>query len=154
MDMRGNRHGLGVMVAFALGVVVNASSGRAAAPEGRYTFPSIGVVRDERTRLTWQQVTSAQTYTWEGAKAYCASLSLGGSGWRLPTVKELLTLVDDSRDVAPLIDTSAFPETRASTYWTGSVYVGALEAAWRVEFFNGATSGGPVTASSWVRCVL
>jgi Protein of unknown function (DUF1566) len=54
------------------------------------------------TKLTWQRSVPATTYAWDDARTLCSSgevTSLGDSGWRLPTKKELMTLVDYS--VAP-----------------------------------------------------
>jgi len=56
-------------------------------------------VRDARTGLTWF-TTYADTIglSWEKALAYCSGYTKGGkSDWRLPNIKELLTLVDDYR---------------------------------------------------------
>ena len=62
-----------------------------------YTDLGNGIVRDNVTGLEWQQVTAPGTYTWQQAIDYCNNLSLGGKDdWRLPTIKELSTLVDSS----------------------------------------------------------
>ena len=62
--------------------------------EMRYTTAG-GTVYDTKTKLTWQQAISSSTYTWADAQTYCAgvSMSLGGTGWRLPTLVELKTIV-------------------------------------------------------------
>src|SRR5262249_9568805 len=73
------------------------STAGAATPISRYSFPATGVVLDNKTTLTWQQTPPMSTFTLSGALSYCAGLNLGGTGWRLPTAKELLTLVDYSR---------------------------------------------------------
>ena len=41
--------------------------------------------------LEWQADVPDKRFTWKEAKDYAASL---GDGWRLPTIKELLILVD------------------------------------------------------------
>ena len=53
------------------------------------------VIFDNNTRLEWQQNISTDLHTWEQAKEYCGILS--GGDWRLPTPKELYTIVDNSR---------------------------------------------------------
>ena len=111
----------------AVGMAVGlAASARADAPAGQYQI-SNGTVYDTRTKLTWQQAVQGKSpayYTWDAAKTYCAGLSLGGMvGWRLPTVKELWTLMDLSVAVSvadpPLIDPDAFPST-GQTYFSSS----------------------------------
>ena len=90
-------------------------STRAAAPSGRYTVTG-ETVYDPRTKLTWQRSTPTTMYGSDDARATCASAAvaaaLGGAGWRLPTVKELSTLVDYSvPPPGPTIDAAAFPNT-------------------------------------------
>ena len=80
----------GVSATLAL---VLSSSVDAAAPSGHYVVTAgsgtgNGTVYDTKSKLTWQQTISTATYTWADAKTYCAGVgaSLGGTGWRLPTV--------------------------------------------------------------------
>jgi hypothetical protein len=81
------------------------------------------------------------------AKAYCASLSLGGvSGWRLPAVMELRTIVDLTR-TSPSIDVAAFPGTPSEHFWTSSPY------AWDVDFVDGYSYSLDVGFHYRVRCV-
>ena len=87
-----------------------------------YTDLGNGIVRDNVTGLEWQQATAPGTYTWQQAIDYCNNLSLGGKDdWRLPTIKELSTLVDSSIPYpGPTINTSYFPDTVASSYWSST----------------------------------
>jgi hypothetical protein len=128
------------------------------APAGRYVVTnggtSGGTVYDTKTKLTWQQTVPSTTYTWADAKTYCAGVgaSLGGSGWRLPTCKELQTIVDESR-TNPAIDTTAFSSTPASGFWSSSPLAGSSSDAWHVNFYNGSTYSYDVTNTLIVRCV-
>jgi hypothetical protein len=127
------------------------------APPGRYTFPASGTVYDTRTKLTWQQTVDTKLRKWADAKTYCASLSLAGSGWRLPTRSELLSLLDRTRS-SPAIDPTAFPNAPATQFWTGTASLpqagtGAAQA-WLVDFTDGnAWFNGVSTAVYRVRCV-
>jgi hypothetical protein len=58
--------------------------------------------------------------------------------WRMPTQRELLTLVyaDGS---SPSIDPTYFPNTPASGFWSGSTYVPGPSLAWFVFFDGGLT---------------
>jgi hypothetical protein len=111
-----------------------------------------GTVYDTKTKLTWQQAVPSGTYIWAGAKTYCAGLNLGGTGWRLPTVKELQTIVDDSQ-TDPAIDTKAFPSTPTDYFWSSSPAAGSPSDAWFVHFFAGMTSSFDVPDACRVRCV-
>lgn len=57
-----------------------------------------GTVTDNATGLTWMQGDSGAGMNWESALAYCEGYSAAGSDdWRLPSVKELQSIVDYSR---------------------------------------------------------
>jgi hypothetical protein len=134
-------------------VVLSARISDANAPSGHYTSPLAGTVYDTKSKLTWQQSVQTTLYTQSGAAMYCASL---GSGWRLPTVKELVSIVDFSQTTAPLIDRSWFPGTAATdAYWTLTFVAGSSQNyAWIVSVYNGMTQTGLVTSKNYnVRCV-
>ena len=143
---------------------------RADAPPDQYAaFNQADVViTDSKTLLTWQRsVTTLTTFSGPfGAVAACSGLSLGGfpSGWRLPSYKELLTLVDESPHLeyptgAPVqiaIDGNAFPETPVGPpayYWTSSVDPNAAANLLVVEFNGGTGVSLTGTETAWVRCV-
>jgi hypothetical protein len=130
-----------------------ASSVGAAAPAGRYTV-SVGTVTDTKTKLTWQRVVPSTPRTWADAMAYCAGVgaSLGSTGWRLPTRKELQTIIDESR-TDPAIDPTAFPDTPAGAFWSSSPVVGSPSYAWNVYFYNGSTYDAAMLEAFSVRCV-
>jgi hypothetical protein len=84
-------------------------------PAGRYTYPSPGAVYDTATRLTWQGSPPAVGNTVDRTKAWstCRALTLNGTtGWRVPTLGELATLIEfwQGPDL-PTIDSTAFPST-------------------------------------------
>ncbi|MGC4119416.1 MAG: DUF1566 domain-containing protein [Myxococcales bacterium] len=58
-----------------------------APPAGNFQV-SNGIVTDQVTGLEWQQSLTDSLYDWADAKTYCTGLSLGGAGWRLPTLVE------------------------------------------------------------------
>ena len=133
-----------------LTVLSCSSLAHAEAPPDRYTFPSAGVVYDTRTKLTWQLELSGIGYTLEDATTYCASLSLAGSGWRLPLISELLTLVDLTQE-NPAIDSKAFPNTPPGGFWAspGS----NQDHGWSVRFREGDSHILGSGAQNFVRCV-
>ena len=63
-----------------------------------------------------------------------------GSGWRLPSRKELESLV--CRDCKiPKINTKIFPNTDPVPYWTGERNKFAKRHFWSVNFYTGNTYG-------------
>jgi hypothetical protein len=151
-----------------VGLVLVAASSRAAAPSGRYTVTN-GTVYDTKTKLTWQQAAPAGTsYGWGSsatagtAQNYCASLSLNGTGWRVPTLRELVTLVDYSQagGSTAMIDPTSFPSAAATCAWTTTAVVipspppvGWQPQGWQVCFGTGRPGIGAQPPSAGVRCV-
>jgi hypothetical protein len=120
-------------------------------PLRRYR-PAGGTVLDVGTGLTWQQTADATMRTWAEAKAACAALPLAGGGWRLPSMKELQSLIDDNR-ASPAIDPVAFPDTSSDPFWSGTPVAGFPDSAWRVSFMHGYTYDSKDFNPYLVRCV-
>ncbi len=135
----------------ALGFVFTfAGHVHADAPPGRYVATADTVI-DTRTGLIWQRASGPQL-DFQAANNYCANLALGGT-WRLPSIKELVTLVDYGR-AFPAIDSTAFPGTPTLATWSSTRRAGTpTQFALMIGFGNGATSYSPVTSAHWVRCV-
>ena len=85
-----------------LAVALYASTAMANAPYDQYAMfdQTSSTIQDVQTMLIWQrQVVHADS--WQGAQAYCDTLNLSqmmsyDCGWRVPSYKELLTLVDEN----------------------------------------------------------
>ena len=120
------------------------------APPERYTITS-GTVYDTQTKLTWQQVLGTTSYSWADAATYCAGLSLEGPGWRVPSIGELQTIVDEATN--PAVDASTFPMTPSEYFWSSSALVDDASRAWDTFFANGSTYSFALTMSKSVRCV-
>jgi hypothetical protein len=144
----------------ALGLMfVLARQANADAPQGRYQTTA-STVLDTKTGLTWQRVVVANTYPLSQAEGYCGSsqmsATLGGPA-RIPTVKELQTLVDyahTSTTSPATIDSTAFPSTPNDFFWTASPYAGSSTDYWFVQFGNAGYVGHDDQAHShYVRCV-
>jgi hypothetical protein len=100
-------------------------------------------VLDRETGLVWQQnPTASEPFTWAQAVDFCRRLPIGGRyGWRLPSLEELMTLVDPSTlslfSGAPLAPLPNF-------FWTASTVAENTNNAFLVSFVpNGS---GPLEA--------
>ena len=90
---------------------------------------------------------------WQEAPAYCEDLEWGGfNDWRLPSVVELSSIVDNGV-TSPSIDDDAFPETVSSYFWSSSSYTPNASDAWRVNFHYGYVANGAKNYPYYVRCV-
>jgi hypothetical protein len=127
-------------------------SGKADPVDGRYSFPNEDSVLDTQTGLSWQRTVDGTARSWQDAGRTCQSLDLSGSGWRLPSMKELQTLLDLSR-ATPALDPSAFPAAPPQQYWTSSPLAGSVTDAWFVDFGIGVANTTSRDSLSFVRCV-
>ena len=117
-----------------------------------FTDNGDGTVTDTSTDLMWQKASSS-VKTWEQALAYCEGLNLGAyTDWRMPTTKELRSLVDYSR-YNPTINTTFFPDTVSSYYWSSTNNVSHAENAWSVLFYDGDDSDDYKGYDNYVRAV-
>lgn len=120
---------------------VRAVRGGEVPSENKFVDNLDGTVTDTVTCLEWQQGTAditgngvADQMIWEDALAYAEGLSLGGhDDWRLPDISELTSIADYSTH-SPAIDTSAFPDTVPSLYWSATTYYWFPENAWAMSF--------------------
>ncbi len=122
------------------------------------------MVKDNVTGLVWEVKTDDDSvhdkdnkYNWYDAQdvfiAQLNSSNFGGhSDWRLPTIKELASIVDYGK-YKPSINTDFFPHTMWSEYWSStpnSCYPGV---AWYVLFGTGDDSNYGKPNSYYVRGV-
>lgn len=118
---------------------------------GDFTDHGDSTVTDNVTGLMWQRTEGGQK-AWEDALVYCETLDLAGyDDWRLPNIKELESLTDDTRS-GPAID-PLFPNVTASEYWSSTSFAGGTSDAWDVYFDSGYVSHNLKTSSFFVRCV-
>jgi hypothetical protein len=135
-------------LALLLGAPTPAPAAPACKPGPRFEVRTGGTVYDTVTRLEWQQASSATGMTWAAANTYCSA------GFRLPTVKELLSIVDLTVTSGARIDPTAFPGTPANGFWTSSPVSVMSSRAWIVGFSIGSTGYNPDTETPvYVRCV-
>ncbi len=118
---------------------------------------SNGIVTDNKTSLQWQDDYSdnggsIKEATWIDAINYCENLSLGGySDWRLPNIKELLSIADRSR-YNPAID-SLFQKVTSDGYWSATANANRIGYAWIVYFNDGYSNYRYKFGTRYVRCV-
>jgi len=100
-----------------------------------------GVVTDHVTGFQWQDnIGPRYAHFYNDADIYCKNLSLAGGGWRVPTIQELLTIVERGRRTNPVLDSTVFKnfsyDTSSSSsdndaYWT-STLSGQYNYRWKV----------------------
>ncbi|ACN17594.1 conserved hypothetical protein [Desulforapulum autotrophicum HRM2] len=169
----GVNHGTGHIKAYPatvsgpMGNYVRAVRGNSSYGVNDFEKNGDGTVTDHATGLMWQQANSKTVMDWKDALAYAENLTEGGySDWRLPTVKELQSIVDythspstgDAANLGPAIDTDFFDITALASgttdydpdygyFWTStSAYFGEDSPeyyyAWYVAFGSAVGQDG------------
>ena len=106
---------------------------------------------DPETGLEWQRESPGRM-TWLQAQRYAASLSLAGKkDWRLPTLKELETLLDRSQ-YRPVIRTG-IPFRDDLPNWSSTTFGTERDNAWIVMFDGAYVLSYYKTKSYYIRCV-
>jgi len=112
-------------------------------------------VSKKNTKLLWQDTGEVmdKVYTWNDAVKYCEDLSIDTfNQWRLPSYKELLTLIDYTTSDPAIVNIFQFVDV-SNNYWTYSKQVGQEKKAWIVYFYNGSTYIDNIDMENTVRCV-
>lgn len=125
--------------------------------EPNYLYNKNGTITDNLTGLLWQKTVSSDSMNWEEALAYCEGLVLAEQDdWRMPNIKELLSLVDFER-YDPAINRSYFPGNNLSrNFWSSTSdprKPGDAGWAYSVDFAWGSISHQSRDGYIPVRCV-
>ena len=100
----------------------------------------------------WQKAMAPGGFNWQLALDYCANLELGPySGWRLPAVNELSTLIDSNS--GSTIDTTYFPPPQAPVKLSSATHAYFIHDAWYVNFYNDFVGSWSKTVYDSVRAV-
>lgn len=119
-------------------------------------------VYDRATGLLWEQSGSEEAIPHSDATIYCDQLPLANKAWRLPTVEELLSLMEPPESSGDVYFDPAF-NSRQSWVWSADMrQVHGEElpgSAWMVDFSRsvvgaaGSVGWGLVVLPFHVRCV-
>jgi len=121
----------------------------------RFKDNTPGTVFDTKTGLTWTRCPLGMRWEdkscqdvpdrmdWNAAHTTIFELNNQKSGhigfrdWRLPTLEELGSLVE-SRCYEPAINSTIFPNTPNTGFWSGTLAKHSRQGAWLVYFRNGS----------------
>ncbi len=111
-------------------------------PTGDFIDNQDGTVTHKTTGLTWMRCALGQAWTGSTCSgeasfySYDQAVSLnrsfaGKSGWRLPNIAELQTIVEREK-TRPAINSALFPNTPSNGFWSSSPHVDDASYAWGV----------------------
>ena len=132
--------------------------------DSRYTDNGDETVTDNKTHLMWKKCTegltdttcttgAAATHTWKAALELASTTTFATyNDWRLPNIKELASLAAHDR-YNPAINSTIFPNTPSSGFWSSSPYANDSSNAWILNFDSGYDGYSIRSYSYYVRLV-
>ncbi|ERJ32115.1 DUF1566 domain-containing protein [Campylobacter concisus] len=114
------------------------------------------VVRDDIYKLMWQDgdLPPFRMY-YDKAVQYCENLNFAGfDDWRLPTVNELLSIIDYSKYSSAMNLAFKYADIPSGKYWSSTKSADDSSDVWVVDFDNGEDFRYSVSShKGLVRCV-
>lgn len=122
-------------------------------PDPRFAGTGNGTVTDNLTGLMWtedaQQIPGQMA--WTDALTACNNLEFAGyDDWRLPNLRELLSLVDYGESNPALPNSHPFMNVQFHRYWSSTTFAGNSEFAWRVGMSHGYAGSSSKTNMHYV----
>ena len=106
---------------------------------------------DPVTGMEWQRESPGRM-SWHQAQSYARSLALAGrSDWRLPSVRELESLLDRTKYRPEMRPEIPFRDTRS--YWSSTTFGSHRSNAWIVMFDGAYVLSYYKTNAYHVRCL-
>ena len=102
-------------------------------------------VLDRETGLVWERSPDTGTRDWLVAHRFCVDRAVGNrtrKGWRLPTVQEIVSLVDPTRNAPSLPAGHPFVNVHPDFYWSATTFGENPDLAWGAGFENDLTEPG------------
>ena len=110
-----------------------------------------GIVKDNNSKLFWQDNTTISNKSWIEAINYCESLNLGGySNWRLPNINELGSIIDHNSNSN--LD-KIFKQSTSDLYWSSTSHAAQTSIAWVINFKYGSNAYKTKDSKLSTRCV-
>ncbi len=110
-------------------------------------------ITDNITLLEWQHIPNQNLLTWEQALIHAENLTLAGySDWRLPNIKELQSLNDETH-INPSVNPILSTQIGIKKYWSSTTLPNQTLKAWYWDTQFGITTYDNKTNSNYVMCV-
>jgi hypothetical protein len=111
-------------------------------------------VCDNTTGYVWERSLDTTTRDFEAAIGHCSQRVVNGqTGYRLPTVKQLISLLDYSQSSPALPSGHPFKNVQQGFFWSATTNVAAPPFAWVVRFSFGFVGSFIKSNTGFVWCV-
>ncbi len=116
------------------------------------------IVFDRASGLMWAADGNAQgcdfgnSDEWHNAIVFANIVTFAGfTDWRMPSIKELFSIANYATVIG--IDTTFFPNTFSTAYWSSTTDRTTTTRAWIIDFIAGTVVQKTKTLISKLRCV-
>lgn len=111
-------------------------------PAIRYVNNSDDTITDNLTGLVWDKNANHGKKLWQNALDYVKSLNtsnyLGHNDWRLPNIREILSLWNyNYADSSTYLNSNGFSGFQLFDYWSSTTYFGDETKAWNALSYGG-----------------
>jgi len=134
--------------------------------KSKFTVNANGTVTDKKTKLMWMQCSIGQsgsdcsgageTFTYAYSLQQAININQTGfadfKDWRVPTLKELTSMVDLTCG-KPVLNTTAFPNVPKGWFWTSSPHNSNVYYAWMVYYEHAKHHTDVKYGTNYVRLV-
>lgn len=134
--------------------------------KSKFTVNTNGTVTDKKAKLMWMQCSIGQsgadcsgageTFTYEHSLQQAKIVNETGfanfKDWRVPSLKELTSMVDVTCG-QPVLNTTAFPNVPKGWFWTSSPHNSNTYYAWMVYFEHAKHHTDVKYGTNYVRLV-
>jgi hypothetical protein len=97
----------------------------------------VAAIPEEQGAVLWNEALDIVSGINNGTYSKC---SAGYNDWRLPNIKELLSLIDFSQCAPPLPSGHPFDNVQKWNYWSSTTSACFNDTAWRVDMYRGLVS--------------
>jgi len=131
----------------ALESLIDKEEGAPIVVSDRFTILPDGWIRDKKFGIEWGP-SSSKRMNFSDAEKYCVSV-----GGRLPTSKELMSLIDHGRREPATVEPFVKNTKTDDWYWSGTRCQWNSSCAWCVGFYGGSVGNGSEDGEYYVRPV-
>ena len=116
-----------------------------------YTDNGDGTIKDNAMGIIWEQEDDGELRDWNASNEYCKNLTKASLSWRMPTIDELVYLMDKGKTNPAIND--IFTNVK-NAYWSANDYLlSTADDAWTVNSFLGNTNDPDKNTTYYIRCV-
>lgn len=121
-------------------------------PGEGYRFIYIGLpyAIDIYTGLMWVRDSGNTVSSWGDGITACESSTVGGfTDWRMPTITELLSLLDFGGANPPYTYPNPFLGSYNASFWSSTTQKGTDTSAWGINYYAGSMNPGAKSSSTY-----